>query len=90
MAEDGFWYLFSRAEEFVDELICEFHSETELGIKYWLLELICNAKVPQALDLFVECVTSDNEALKDCALEGLRYLATKEARMVLFDLGETP
>ena len=47
--EEGFHGLRPHANEFVESLIAEFQSETDRGLRCWLLELIGEAKDPRAL-----------------------------------------
>ncbi|WP_220502813.1 HEAT repeat domain-containing protein [Microbispora sp. H10885] len=83
--EDGFHSLRPYAADHVAELIEEFRAEHEdRGLRCWLLELIAEARSPEALPLLTEVAQSEDEPLRDCALRALTLLGTKEARQVLW------
>ncbi|MEV6965778.1 HEAT repeat domain-containing protein [Hamadaea sp. NPDC051192] len=79
-AEDGFHRLRELASEHVEDLITEFHTETEHGTRCWLLELIGDAKSELALPLLTAELHNDDESLRDWAIRGLLLLDTPEAR----------
>ena len=81
--EDGFHQLLRHASEYVSELLAEFRSETGLGLRCWLLELIGAAKSPEVFPLLTENLHSDDESLRHWAVFGLEHLNTKEARTIL-------
>ena len=83
--EGGFHLLQPHAGKYIEELITEFKSENDLGLRCWLLELIGDAKSPKALPLLVECLRGDEEHLWSWAMRGLKDLNTKEARQVLWE-----
>src|SRR6185369_11252742 len=78
LQEDGFWYLLPHAHEYVDELMAEFHKETDHGLRCWLLELIGHARSPQAFALLLEHLRGDDESFWTYAMRGLKALDTKE------------
>src|SRR5258708_36673750 len=87
LQEDGFHLLLPHAHEYVAQLIDEFSHETDPGLRCWLLELLAEAKDPNALPLFLEYLHSDETSLKTMAIRGLKQLNTKEARRALWEAG---
>lgn len=85
--EDGFYWLLSRAGDFVELLAAEYRHEPDHGLRCWLLELLGEARDPQALPVFLEALRSEDESLRDWAVRGLRALGTPDARQALFDAG---
>jgi HEAT repeats len=85
--EDGFYALLPHAAEHIDELMAEFQTEKDHGLRCWLLELIGEARSEKAFDLLCEQLQSSDESLRSWAIRGLRKLNTKEARRALFDAG---
>jgi hypothetical protein len=85
--EDGFYALLPHAAEYIDELMAEFQTEKDHGLRCWLLELIGEARSENAFDLLCEQIQSSDEGLRDWAIRGLRKLNTREARLALFDAG---
>jgi hypothetical protein len=85
LREDGFHALLPHAHEHVDELIPAFQSETEHGLRCWLLELLGEARSVKAFALLVEQLHGDDESLRCWAARGLQLLATKEARRALWE-----
>ncbi len=84
--EDGFNWLRPHAAEYVEELIAEFHVETnDRGLRCWVLELIGEARDPRAIPLLAEQLESEDESLRDWAAVGLRLLDTAESRRILFE-----
>ena len=84
--EDGFYFLHSRANEYIDELIIEFRDETKnFGLRWWLLELIGEARSPKAFDVLVQYLDAEDESLRFWAIRGLEKLNTKEAREILWE-----
>jgi hypothetical protein len=83
--EDGFQLLLPYAAEHVDELVAAFGQEgADHGLRCWLLELIGEARSPEALSLLVEQLRSDDESLRGWAVRGLEMLDTKPAREQLW------
>lgn len=87
LQEDGFHFLLPRVHEYVAQLIDEFSHEADPGLRCWLLELLAEAKDPNALSLFLEYLQSDESSLKAIAIHGLKQLNTKEARRALWEAG---
>ena len=85
--EDGFYSLLPHAAEHIDELLAEFQTEKDHGLRCWLLELIGEARSEKAFDLLCEQLQSSDESLREWAIRGLRKLNTREARRALFDVG---
>jgi len=85
--EDGFHFLMREAHRFVDELIVEFDSETDHGLRCWLLELLGDARDPKALPIFLKHLKGDDDSFRAWAVEGLKSLNTKEARRALYEAG---
>lgn len=85
--EDGFHALFPHSAEHLDELMAEFWTEKDHGLRRWLLELIGEAKSAKAFDLLCEQLQSSDDGLRNWALRGLQKLNTPEARQTLFDVG---
>lgn len=83
--EDGYHHLMTHAAEFVNQLMDQFQIEEDRGIRWWLLELIGEAKSPEAFPLLVECLRSDDQYLRQRAIWGLLKLDTKDARRVLWE-----
>lgn len=86
-SEDGFHFLLSHAAEHVDELMAEFRTEKDHGLRCWFLELIAAARSSKAFDLLREQLRSEDEGLRYWAIDGLQQLGTPEARQLLFDAG---
>jgi hypothetical protein len=87
LQEDGFYFLLPHAGEHVEQLMNEFSQETDHGLCCWLLELIGEARSPQALPLFLEHLNGDDRSLQYWAIYGLKKLNTKEARRILWEAG---
>lgn len=85
--EDGFSWLLPEAHRFVDEIIAEFNSETDHGLKCWLLELLGNTHDQKTLPLFLKYLKSEDESFRYWAIEGLKALDCKEARRALYEAG---
>jgi hypothetical protein len=86
-AEEGFHALAPHAAEFVPELIAEFRSEKDHGLRCWLLELIGLAPSEAAFDLLVEQLHSEDESFRFWAVHGLEALDTKASRRALWEAG---
>src|SRR3954466_1759432 len=85
IAEDGFDRLRAMAGDHVDELIEEYHRETDHGVRCWLLELIGEARAERAYDTLAAELDSTDESLRDWAEHGLRLLDTPSARRLLWE-----
>lgn len=81
--EDGFAMLRVHATDYVDELVVEFHRESDHGLRCWLLELIGYARAARVLPLLVDQLHGQDEALRGWAVQGLQLLVTREARQAL-------
>lgn len=83
--EDGFHLLLPHAAQHIDELIAAFTEEhDDHGLRCWLLELIGEARSPQALPMLVEQLHGDDESIRTWAIRGLELLDTKPAREQLY------
>ncbi len=83
--ESGFQLLLPVAAEHLDELMAAFGQEhADHGLRCWLLELIGEARSPDALPLLVDQLQNDDESLRDWAVRGLQMLDTKPAREQLW------
>lgn len=82
--EDAFDFLREHADAYVGELIAEFAAERDdPGLRCWLLELIAEARSPEALEVFRGQLESPDDALRFWAVRGLEMLDTREADEVL-------
>jgi hypothetical protein len=72
------------APEHVADLISAYAREEDHGLRCWLLELIGDARSPEALPTLTEALASQDEAIRHCAQTGLQKLDTKEARTLLW------
>ena len=84
LMEEGFFSLLPRAAEHVPELMRAFAEETDEGVRRWLLDLIGQAKSPQAMPLLYDQLRSKDEALRHWAIRGLKSMDTKESRTLLW------
>jgi HEAT repeat protein len=83
-SEDGFHLLLPDAARHIEALITEFDRELDHGLRCWLLELIGEARSPQALPVLVEQLNGADEALRSWAARGLEHLDTRPARRHLY------
>lgn len=83
--EDGFHWLRPRAQEHVAELLAAFGTETDHGLRCWLLELLGDARSEEAFDVFAQSLCSSDESFRIWAIRGLRMLSTPGARKLLFE-----
>lgn len=83
--EDGFHLLLPHASEHLHELIEEYHRETNLGLRCWLLELIGSTRSPAALQCLASELRGSHEQIRTWAIRGLKNLDTSEARKLLWD-----
>jgi hypothetical protein len=72
--EEGFYFLAPQASKYLDALIAAFQAEEDNHLRAWLLELIAEAKSPQALPILIEYANSSNHALRGWAKSGLKAL----------------
>lgn len=83
--EDGFHQLLPHAADHLLELIAQFEQEKDdHGLRCWLLELIGEAKSPDALPVLRAHLDSHAEPLRNWAAAGLKKLDTPEARTLLW------
>lgn len=76
----GFDFLREHADAYVGELIAEFAREQDDELRCWLLELISEARSPDALRTLAGQLESDDESLRFWAVRGLEMLDTREAQ----------
>lgn len=88
LQEDGFHTLLPVASDVLPQLIEEYQAESDHGLRCWLLELIGQARSPDALPILSQELRSDNESIRDWARRGLEKLDTKEARTLLWQDGQ--
>jgi hypothetical protein len=81
--ETGFDFLREHADTYVDDLVAEFGKEQDHGLRCWLLELVSEARSPQALSVLAGQLESDDESLQLWAIRGLEMLDTREAQQEL-------
>lgn len=82
--EDGFHLLLPHASEYVHELIEEFRTEKDFGLRCWLLELIGTADSPETFDFLDEQLRGNNELFRNRAIAALKTIDTKDARRLLW------
>jgi hypothetical protein len=70
--EEGFRHLLEHAAEHLDQLIEQFEQEKDdHGLRCcWLLELIGEARSPEAMPLLTAQLGSDDESLRNWAAAG--------------------
>ena len=77
--------MLAHAPNTFDELVAAFDQErADHGLRCWLLALIGEARLPDALRLLVEQPHGDDESLRDWAVRGLQMLSTKPAHEQLW------
>jgi len=76
-----------NAKAHAAELIAGFQTEQNAWVRRILLGVISEAKLPEALSLFIEHLQSPDESLRYRSEEGLRALNTPEARKALWEAG---
>lgn len=81
--ENAFDFLREHADAYVEELIGEFAAEADDDLRCRLLELIAEARSPEALGLFREQLESPDESLRFWAVRGLEMLDTRDAEQTL-------
>ena len=85
--EEGFFWLQSRAGEFVEQLLAELETEQDVGVQADIIELLGYARSLRALPVFLRYLSSPNEWLRIWAEHGLRDLKqVSEGRKALWDL----
>ncbi|TDB97635.1 HEAT repeat domain-containing protein [Actinomadura sp. 7K534] len=72
-----------HADAYAGELIGEFAAEADDGLRCLLLELIAEARAPEALGVFRDQLESPDESLRFWAVRGLEMLDSREAEQVL-------
>jgi HEAT repeat protein len=82
--EEGFQALRSEAAQYVPQLIHAFETESDHGLRCWLLELIGEARSEEAIAVLVAQLQSEDVRFQDWAMVGLINVHTKAARTVLW------
>ena len=77
-----------NASSHAAELIAACRAERDERVRRILLGIICEAKLPEALPVFVENLRSEDESLRYWAEAGLRSLNTPESRKALWEAGQ--
>lgn len=77
----GFDFLREHADAYVDRLVAAFEGERDDDeLRCWLLELIAEARSPDALPVLAGALDAEDESLRFWAIRGLEMLDTAEAR----------
>jgi hypothetical protein len=74
-----------NAATHADELIAAFRDPKNTGLQLILLGVICEARLPEALPVFVEYLHAEDERYRCWSERGLRELNTPEARKALWE-----
>ena len=88
--EEGFDLLLDRAAEFADRLIDDMPEEYDAPLRYWYLELIGEARTPDAIPVFDRELSNPDIYFRRMAAEGLRRLGTPDAIRILQEAGVAP
>lgn len=83
--EDGFGLVKRVAADHVAELSSAYPAEDDHGLRCWLLELLGEARSPEALPVFAEALSSPDDSIRSWGEAGLEKLHTKEARRLLWE-----
>lgn len=82
--ETGYDFLREHADSYVAELVAAFDAEArDQELRCRLLELVAEARSPDALPVLAGQLKSDDEDLRFWAVRGLEMLDTKEAERQL-------
>lgn len=84
LQESGFGMLRGLATDVLPDLLEAYETETDHGLKCWLLELIGEAQSEDALPLLARELRCADESLRLWAHRGLERLGTKAARAALW------
>lgn len=79
--------LLDHAADHAAELVAACSAERYGQIRRILFGVLCDAKLPEALPLFIEHLHSDDEILRGWSERGLRSLNTPDARKALWEAG---
>ena len=82
--ERGFSLVKGVAAGHVPELVDAYATETDHGLRCWLLELLGETRSEDALPVFEEALVSPDDSTRSWAESGLEKLDTKEARTLLW------
>ncbi len=69
------------------ELVAACSAESDERVLRILFGVLCEAKLPEVLPLFIEHLRSDDESLRVWSERGLRALNTPDARKALWEAG---
>jgi hypothetical protein len=81
------WELYANATDHADELIEAFRSEQDAHLRFVLLSILADARLPRAVPLFAEHLRSRDKLFRHLSIEGLCDLGTAKARKVLREAG---
>ncbi|TDC60853.1 HEAT repeat domain-containing protein [Actinomadura sp. GC306] len=81
--EGAFDFLREHADAYAGELIEEFAAEPDDDLRCRLLELIAEARAPEALAVFRDQLESPDETLRFWAVRGLEMLDSRAAEQAL-------
>jgi HEAT repeat protein len=82
--EDGFALMREIAAEHVAELMAAFESESEYGLRCWLLALLGETRAVETVPMFSALLYDEEERFRELAAVGLQMVGTKEARTALY------
>ncbi|GAA3511854.1 hypothetical protein GCM10022234_03070 [Aeromicrobium panaciterrae] len=85
LMEDGFGMMRTIAGSHLPKLVEAYESEPDIGLRRWLLELIGSTARAENLNVLVDALGAEDEALRETAAAGLALMDTKEARTVLYE-----
>jgi hypothetical protein len=77
----------NAADHAAAALVEAFRAQSDERVRRILLGIICEARLPEALPVFVENLRSKDESLRFWVERGLRSLNTHEARKALWEAG---
>jgi hypothetical protein len=90
ISEEGFALLRDRAAEFAENLICDFEDGIYGGCRFWLLELIVEARSRDSVPVLIGELSNPALDFRQLAAEGLKAIATSEAIAALVKAGVNP
>lgn len=82
--EDGFGLVKQVAAQHVGDLISAYRSESDRGLRCWLLELLGETRSPDAFPVMADALASADDSIRSWAEAGLQKMNTKEARTLLW------
>ncbi|MEV5712032.1 HEAT repeat domain-containing protein [Actinoallomurus sp. NPDC052274] len=79
----GFDFLREHADAYVEEIVVAFGQERDDDLRCLLLELVAEARSPDALAFLADQLDNDDESLRFWAIRGLEMLDSAPARQAL-------